>query len=342
MKKSVVFVTLAFLLLGLSLSPTFAQHKKVTLNLYTNPSGGIMYVLGFGLSELINKHSEWLRCNAIETSSSAENLRYIVEHPDWKNTWFGEAVTIGVDQLAIGMKPYDKFGPWKGTKWLALMVNIGSPQVTLDPNIKTWRDLEGKRYGLDVMGSTNQFMQEWLMDYAWKNKKQVKIDYGCTGNIAVDRLLDGTIDITWQGAICLGAEKYKQWVPMPTFERLLSARKVYFMDLDEKDVALVREKTGLESMGLIYGKAKTVGKTDAPNWSGLLNCIGWLVHQDMDDEIVTEIMRIIYEYSDEFKNFHAVGRGITKDTLGQLPVPRQSYHAAAVKFLEAKGHKVGR
>ena len=342
MKKRLFLIALSVFLIVMPLSSAFAQHKKVTLNLYTNPSGGIMYVLGFGLSQLINKHSDWLHCNAIETSSSAENLRYIVEDPEKKNTWFGEAVTIGVDQLAIGMKPYDKMGPWKKTKWLALMVNIGSPQVTLDPNIRTWRDLAGKRYGLDVMGSTNQFMQEWLMDYAWKNRKEVKIDYGCTGNIAVDRLLDRTIDITWQGAICLGPEKYKEWVPMPTFERLLSARKVYFMDLDEDDVATVRERTGLESMGIICGKAKRVGKTDAPNWKGLLNCIGWLVHQDMDDEIVDEIMRILYDYSDEFKDFHAVGRGITKATLGQLPVPRESYHPAAIKLLESRGHKVGR
>lgn len=112
MKKIVMALLLCVALAVLPLSSASAK-KKVTLNLYTNPSGGIMYVLGFGLSELINKHSEWLRCNAIETSSTAENLRYIVEHPGWKNTWFGEAVTIGVDQLALGMKPYDTLEPWK-------------------------------------------------------------------------------------------------------------------------------------------------------------------------------------------------------------------------------------
>lgn len=342
MKKRVLIIALSFVLMVLPLSGAFAKHEEVTLELYTNPAGGIMYTLGFALSELINKNSEWLRCNAIETASTFENLRTLVDHSEKKNVWFGEAVTIGVDQLALGMKPYDKVGPWKGTKWLALMVNIGSPQVTLNPNIRTWRDLEGKTYGLDVMGSTNQFMQEWLMDYAWKNRTKVKIEYGCTTNLAVDRLLDGTIDITWQGAICLGPEEYKDWKPMPAFERLLSARKVYFMEFEEKHVAIVREKTGLEAMGLIGGKAKTIGKTDAPNWKGLLNQIGWLVHEDMDDEIVTEIMRIIYENSDEFVKYHAVGRGITKQTLGQLSVPRKSYHPAAIKFLEAKGHKVGR
>lgn len=342
MKKRIFFVALSLMLVVVPLSSASTQHKKVTLELYTNPSGGIMYTLGFALSELINKNSEWLRCNAIETASTVENLRNIVGHPEKKNVWFGEAVTIGVDQLALGMKPYKNVGPWKGTKWLALMVNIGSPQVTLNPKIRTWRDLEGKRYGLDVIGSTNQFMQEWLMDYAWKNRDKVKIEYGCTTNLAVDRLLDGTIDITWQGAICLGPEEYKDWKPMPAFERLLSARKVYFMELEEEHVATVREKTGLEAMGLIGGKAKRIGKTDARNWKGLLNQIGWLVHQDMDDEIVTEIMRVIYDYSGEFVNYHAVGRGITKQTLGQLSVPRESYHPAAMRFLEARGHKVGR
>lgn len=295
------------------------------------------------MAELINEHSEWLKCNALETASSYENLRTLVENEEkMVDIWFGEAVTMGVDQLSLAIKPYDEIGPWKGTKWVSLMVNIASAQVTLDPNLKTWRDLEGKTYGLDVIGSTNQYTQEWLMEYAWKNKDKVNIAYGCAGGIAVDRLLDGTIDITWQGAICLGAGEYKDWTPMPTFERLLAARQVYFLELEEEHIAMVREKTGLESMALLGGKAKTVGKTDAPNWKGLAVNIGWLVHEDMDDAIVTEIIRIIYEYSEEFVNYHAVGKGITKETVGELLVPRESYHPAVIEFLEAKGHKVGR
>ncbi len=344
--KKILSILLCIALVGLTLTVTdnaaAAPKEPVKLTLYTMASGGIVYTLGFALSELINKNSEWLRCNALETSSTFENLRYIVEKPEKKDAYFGSAVTMGVDQLALAMKPYDKIGPWKKTKWVSLMANIGAPQITLDPNIKTWKDLAGKTYGLDTMGSTQQFMQEWLMEYAWKNKDQVKLTYGNTAQIAVDRLLDGTIDITWTGAVMLGAGEYKEWKPMPPFERLLASREVYILELDEKDVAIAREKTGAESLALIGGKGQKIGKSDIPNWKGLLNSLGWLVHEDMDDEIVTEIIRIIYEHADEFVNYHAVGRGITKDTIGQLPVPRESYHPAVIKFLEAKGHKVGR
>lgn len=90
-----------------------------------------------------------------------------------------------------------------------------------------------------------------------------------------------------------GAGEYKDWKPMPPFERLLAARPVYIMELDEKDIAIAREKTGAESLSLIGGKAQTIGKSNIPQWKGLLNSLGWLVQEDMDDEIVTEMIRII-------------------------------------------------
>jgi len=343
MKKTAIIVALSMVLIALPLTTFSAQqHEKVTLTLYTMPSGGVVYTLGFALSELINKNSEWLKVNAVETASTFENLRYIIGHDERKNTYFGSAVTIGVDQCALAMKPYNKVGPWKKVKWISLMANIASPQITLDPKIKTWKDLKGKTWGLDTMGSTNQFMQEWLMDHAWKNRGQVRLVYGNTANIAVDRLLDGTIDITWTGAVALGPDEYKEWKPMPPFERLLAARKVYIMDLDDKDIEIAREKTGATSLSLIGCKAKKIGKSDIPNFKGLLNSLGWFVHEDMDDDIVTEIIRVMYENAEDFGNYHAIGKGITKETLGGLPVPKEDYHPAVVKFLESKGHKVGR
>ena len=93
---------------------------------------------------------------------------------------------------------------------------------------------------------------------------------------------------------------------------------------------------------LIGCKAKKIGKSDLPNFKGLLNSLGWMVHEDMDDEIVTEIVRVIYENAGEFGNYHAIGKGITPDTIGGLPVPKEEYHPAVVKFLESKGKKVGR
>ena len=340
-KRLVIFLGLALVILPLT-TASAAKHKEVKLTLYTMPSGSITYTLGFALSELINKNSDWLKCTALETASTYENLRYIVGHPEKKNIYLGSALTMGVDQLAIAMKPYNKIGPWKKTKWISLIANIGAPLITLDPKIQTWHDLAGKTIGLDTMGSSMQFMPEWLMKYAWENFDKVKRVYGNTSNIAVDRLLDGTLDVTWTGAVMLGAGEYKMWKPMPPFERLLAARSVHILKLDKKNVAVSREKSGAESLSLIGGKAKKIGKSDIPNWYGLLNSLAWMVQEDMDNDIVTELIRVIYENADQFANYHAVGRGITQKTIGQIPVPRASYHPAVIKFLEAHGQKVGR
>lgn len=346
MKKRIMVIgfslVIAVSILSLTfVSPAFAQHKKVTVRLYTNPPGGLMYTMGFALCQLINKHSKWLRCHAIETTSTYENLRDLVGHPELDNIWFGEATTIGVDQLSLGLKPYKGIGPWKGTKWLALMANIGVPLITLNPNIKTGRDLSGKRFGLGPRGSTNSYMPRWLMKYAWGNWSKVIKEYGNSPNIAVNRLIGGTVDATWQGAVLYGPGKYKKWFPIPSFDRLLSARKIYFLKLNEKDMAKVRKKKGLEAFRLIYGRAEKQGINHTPKWAGLLNQIGWLVSKNMPADTVTEIMRILYTYANQFATYSPAGKGITKQSLGQLSVPRQSYDRAAIKFLESKGQKVG-
>ena len=305
-------------------------------------SGGVVYTLGFALSELINKNSDWLHCNAVETSSTFENLRYIVGQSDKKDSYVGSAVTITVDQLALGIARFKEMGPWKECKWVSLMASIASPLITLDPDIQTWKDLKGKTIGLDTMGSTNQFMEEWMIDHAWNIRDEVRLTYGNTAKIAIDRLMDGTLDVTWTGAVTLGPGEYKKWKPMPPFERLLQQRDVHVLELKDEDVAKVREKVGASSFSLVGCEAKEIGKSDLPKFKGFLNSLGWLVHEDMDPDIVREIVRIIYENADKFGDYHAVGKGITKETIGELPVPREDYHPAVIEFLESKGHKVGR
>jgi TRAP-type uncharacterized transport system substrate-binding protein len=323
-------------------APSTSQHAPVTMRLYSHPSGGMAYVINFALSDIVNKNSKWLKINPLESTGTLENIKAIMDNPDKKDVYFGAATTMGIDQLAAGLAPFDKLGPAKPVKWLTIMANISSTIVTLDPNIKTPADLAGKKFGLDTMGSSDQFVEEWLMEYAWKVKDKVKITYGNAADIAADRLMDGTIDVTWQGAMALGDGEYKDWAPMPSFERLLSAKKAYFLDVTPADMTIVRNQTKIDSLAVVGIKGKTVGKTDTVNAHGILNCLGWVIPNDMDSAIVTELITIIYDHAGDFANYHVGGKAITQASLGSIPVARDSYHPAVIKFLESKGVKVGK
>jgi TRAP-type uncharacterized transport system substrate-binding protein len=318
------------------------QHAPVTLRLYAHPSGGMAYVINFALSDIVNKNSKWLKINPMESTGALENIKAIMDNPDKKDVYFGASTTMGVDQLALGVAPFDKLGPASPVKWLSVMANISSCIVTLDPNIKSPADLAGKKFGLDTMGSSDQYVEEWLMQYAWNVKDKVKVTYGNTADVAVDRLMDGTIDVTWQGAMALGDAEYKDWAPMPSFERLLAAKKVYFLDVPAADMDVVRKQTKIDSLAVLGCQDKTVGKTDATKFHGIRNTLGWVVPNNMDEAIVNELINIIYAHAGEFATYHTGGKAITQASLGSIPVSKDAYHPAVVKFLESKGLKVGR
>jgi TRAP-type uncharacterized transport system substrate-binding protein len=63
----------------------------------------------------------------------------------------------------------------------------------------------------------------------------------------------------------------------------------------------------------------------------------------MDQEVVYEVCRVIYENSSRFGQVHAVGKGMTKDRLAAIPVFTESdFHPGAVKFYKEHGIKIGR
>jgi TRAP-type uncharacterized transport system substrate-binding protein len=63
------------------------------------------------------------------------------------------------------------------------------------------------------------------------------------------------------------------------------------------------------------------------------------VSKNLPDDVVTELLSIIYDHVDEFANYHAVGKAITKKSLSMTYTTKDFYHPAARKFFEDKGNK---
>ena len=343
-KKLVTLISSVCLILVLASLPFMAacpapeEEEKVHLEMYSNPTGGIGYTMSYALCDLINKHSDMLSATCIETASTTENIKTLIAYPEKKDYFLAFGVTHSLFLASMGEKPFDE--PWDEWRIVGLCAIVGSPLLTLDPNIRTPQDMIGKRIGLDPVGSTNEYIPTYLMMYAWDIWDKVNADYGFTCDVAADSLMDGTIDVTWQGAVMLGPGEYKEWVPMPSFERILATKQVYFIEMTDEDFAEAREGSGLGSVYPIGFRAQTVGETTSPNFMGMANPLMFWVHKDMPDDVVTEICRIFYEYAEEFESYHAVGRGLTKETVADVPTPRDTFHPAAIAYYESMGVEV--
>jgi len=315
-------------------------HETVVLEIYSTDFGKAAYVLSFALSEIINNNSEWLRAVAIETPGSAANMQILQRDPGKAGVWVGFLNPISIHNGRIGQPPFTPEQPFTmGVKAVSVTTNTGAVLVTTNPDIKKPEDLVGKTVALEAEGHTMELWPRFCLE-TWGIYDKVKIVTMSMG-AQTDALIDGTIDVGTSGAVMLEpTEEFSDWVPIPIFERVLASREAWVIPFTPEDAAQIRERTGYPIYS-IGGKGKTVGKSTLPDWRGLWLSQGWFVSEDMPDEVVTELVRIIYENAELFRTYHANGQAISKESIGAIAIPRDSFHPAAVKFLESKGVKVG-
>ena len=305
------------------------------LELYSNPFGSGGYILTFALAQIINKHSPWLRATCIETGSSTVNLRKLTDDPEKAAAWVGFMQPCTIYMATVGLPPFEE--PTEvNVKGLASMYTIGNPVWTLDPNLKKPEDLIGKRIASGMAGTPDRCMLEAILEN-WGILDKVQC-LAMGGNERAKTLIDGRIDAAYMGVV-MGAEG--DWIPVPYTEEVLSSRDCFVFSIDEEDVDATREGSDWPIFA-IHGIGKTFGRTTVPAWTSFGLSLGWFVSGNMPDDTVAELIRIIYEYADEFKEYHATGARITRGTLGDFAMSRDDYHPVAIEFLEDKGLKVGR
>ena len=149
---------------------------------------------------------------------------------------------------------------------------------------------------------------------------KMKIVRGGMGD-AKRALIDGTIDVGWASSVLLTkrADGTWEWVPVPAPGELFQTKKTYVISIPEEVIQKVAKSSGYP---LAVGRAAgghTFGKStfDEP-WTGNLFRSSWYVHKDMPDEIVTEILRVLWENADKFASYHATGKGISKENLVKI------------------------
>lgn len=146
--KTLLSISSAVLIVLLSFfahDATAAPAKKVNLKLWGGPIGSSGYVLSFGLAEIINKYSNLIHINAMETKGwSADIMGWqLLPAEEAKYLVVGGVGPIHVKQGRDGEKPLK--GPFMEPRCISLISHMPSPWATADPKLKKAEDLMGKR-----------------------------------------------------------------------------------------------------------------------------------------------------------------------------------------------------
>ncbi len=89
------------------------------------------------------------------------------------------AISGGTIDFAVNGAPQPEIGVSQGApiRWIALWSARPSLRIVVDGNIKTWKDLEGKSFGVSSPGSLSEILTERALEEHGVNPSLVKFDF---------------------------------------------------------------------------------------------------------------------------------------------------------------------
>ncbi len=313
MKTRFAALGVASLLLA---APAIAQQ----LSIATGGTGGVYFPYGGGVGEVINNHVEGATGSAEVTGASVENVALISRGDSdlalaladtVYQAFHGEGAFEGrqVDELRAVMSIYPN------------AVQI----VTLEGSgIETIGDLRGQRVSVGAPGSGTEVSAQTLLaanGITYDDFTPERLNF----NETADALRDGDI----------AAGFWSVGPPTSSIMNLATTRDIRIIPMSEDEIANAIEVEPTFApytlrAGTYDGQDADVLTISTPNVM--------IVHEDMDEELVYNITRAIYENVDDLIAIHPAANDTTVAfSVASTPIP---FHPGALRYLEEVGATV--
>lgn len=327
MKLRIITPIAASLAAWLSATPAMAADD---LALLAGPFGTGSYALGNAIEQISKKADAGVSVVASESPGLVFNVRKLGKEPDLKATTFSP-YTTGLGYLAVnGMKPFKKKHPpaklianyLLGSVWLA----------TFDPEIKSIKDLVGKRIAL---GRPPQILwtvePELILKKGWGLHDKITIERLGT-KPAAQALLDGKVDAAIVGGYAnVSTGEFK--LSPQTAELMASGRTFYHIPWG-KDAVQKTIDSGVGVNHLAVPKGAAAGM--AAPLDGFFDAIAWVAYPELSDGAAYKLTKMIIEHVGEFKDYHALGKLMAPGTLAYGWKP-ENIHPGALKAYQEAG-----
>jgi len=319
MKKScVVFffvMSLMFCcLVGIS-SQAVAADERMAIG--TASTGGTWYPLGGGVANIINSYVKGYYAAAHPSGASVENIRAVAKRQD--------AIALSMPDTAFyAYNQMDAFAnkPVKELRGLMSTYPIDIQFFALaSSDIQTIKDLKGKKVAVGAPGSGTEAMARYVMNVFGLTYDDIEEQF-LSATETTEALKDNNIDA---GIVTLGT-------PAPALTDLATQRDIIFLNIEPE----IAEKINKEFPAYFPTTipAGTYKGQDKPHhtlsWMGI-----FVVHQDMDEKLVYDILTAIFDHKGDLDKIHAQFKNVKlENAVKGMPVP---FHAGALKYFQEKG-----
>ena len=328
---AVICLGLVFLAVPMTGNCSEPKQEPYTLNCWGVRPGMTLYAYSVALSDIASKYSKWLKINVITGSIQAatwanpKRKAFQIAAGDNRQRWKYMSGGFGADKIK-----YD----WdKNVRYLTLINFLVDGFVSIDPNIKSFKDFKGKRVSFgSTPNSDFDFIFEKLLEYEGMSMKDLgSFDY-MPAPRASSALKDGLLDVAYAG-YAVESLKPLKFGASPFSRELAETTKLNFIDLNPD---AVRHVSKLIPCGLAYVPPGSL-KGQTKEHIGISKSLCFTVDLSVPDRVVTEIARLVYEHADEFVKYVRVGEIMSKDTMCAIGRPGEEFHPAMWKFMQEHG-----
>ena len=349
MHKNKIWFTLVLMLmvavLAILCAPEAAKateekHPPVEVVILTGPFGAGSYNYGFGLEDISRRHPSWLTIRAQETPGGTYMIKYWIKNRKaMLDGTISQIALLGVDTalvfLAEGRPPFTKLALPFARVWSSAPGLIDF-FATFDPNIKTLKDLTGKKVAVALK---SQIFQTGLRLKPYFDKGLGiwdQVDWQYLGySKGKDALLNGQIDACIFS--CYGSVKAEGGIlvsrdlaPSPAGMEILGAgRKVHLIGWDpEVTKASYDFSTDVRILPVLVKKG-AMEQIDKDVWvNGTTS--SFYCDESMPEDVVIELLRIMTTYHDELAQTDATAVFFSKNPY-PVGVPKRLIHPAVFK-----------
>jgi hypothetical protein len=305
--------------MGLALCLAFAGPalaKKVFLTIGTGSPGGVYYPLGGGMSVVIEKTVDGVRCAAESTGASVENCRLVGSG----DTDMGMVMGSVAFKAVQGQEPFEKKYPL-----VALFQMYPAPEhivTTAQSGIKTIADLKGKKVSIDVPGSGCSTMAMAILQAAGFDLQKDLTLANLSQSESVQALKDGIVDacffnFAYPGSAVMDIAATRDLVLVPVSAKLADA--------------IVKQYP--------YYLKTTIPKGTYDDVGYDVLCIGdsnvMVASKDMPDDIAYKVTKALFTNVTEGKyaliNIHPIAAQLTPANAVNSPI---ALHPGAVKYFK--------
>jgi len=297
---------------------TYAQQ---VLSIGTNPTGLSYHIIGVGISTIVEKYT---------------NLKMKVVPMDAAHAWMplmptrqidlGVASNWNAQKGYLGESIYKDLSKGKGFPVALMFISVPNMIgliVAGSSNINSVPDLKGKRVSGPIPNAAMQLQTECLLANGGLKWSDIKPALAKSPSEAVKLIIEGRSDAA---SVALGT---------PVNEELNAKKGARFLPVDPSPEAVRRTKSVFPGypVKVSPGPGKTGIEKERYLWA-YDNYI--IVRKDLDENVVYQIMKAIFEHYSELCAFH-VG---LKDLKPSMFVSREAlipFHPGAVKLYKEKG-----